>query len=403
MDAGEGDEACFKDFVEFCLEMWSLTCQRQFMMSGLITTGSHVELPSDCYIENATDTDMMFEFPYMLALPPGVNVDSVNVGTTVFRIDTDGVHIGFARLIREDGKYLANLYKIPLILKADEKQEGPALTSNQRKISEYLKLPSTIQSKVSSVDQNSVTNLKTLHDSPIDVVPCIRCPYWPNEAVEWTRRQRRSGWPSTTLVDEVVRTGCHFVFVAHKLSTAKYKEFRFSFSTAEALIISSMSPAQIKVYHMLKLMAKHVKELLGGAKLLLCSYYLKTLVLWSCEEKPSQFWEEDRIANSTRTLWLCVIGWMRQKRCPNYFIPSNNMMDHIDMDSLRYDRELEFLNVSVESVMSIIPALISKIVRYRCRPGTLIVGICQRTCCNRHTLVSFSTFRIIYPTWRGRL
>ena len=369
MDAEEVDEACFKEFVAFCREMW-LSIPVQTWKGGVLSTGSSAELPGMCGFENATDLDTMIELPDVIALPAEVDVGAMDDKTTVVRIDTHGVHSGFARLTRKDGTNLTNdsLHRestaIQRVAGVEQEWQGPSIESTKSKLKwcqpllDHFKIgPTSNFSKTTSGDRHS--DKESINDTfrvdmPMDIVLCVRCPYWPNEAAEWIRRQRRSGWPSAGLVDKVSRGGCHFVCVGHKLSSVKGNEYRFSFSKAEALLISNWSLVQVKVYQMLKLTAKLVKELMGGAKLLLCSYYLKTLMFWSCEERPSQFWEEHQIANSTHKLWLCVIGWMTQKQCSNYFITSNNMMDVIDLDSSRYGRELFFLDAALKHVPSIV-------------------------------------------------
>ena len=60
----------------------------------------------------------------------------------------------------------------------------------------------------------------------------------------------------------------------------------------------------------------------------LCTYHLKTLMFWACEER-SEFWDERQMKSPIRALLDRLMLWMIERRCPNYFISSNNMMDHI--------------------------------------------------------------------------
>ena len=58
----------------------------------------------------------------------------------------------------------------------------------------------------------------------------------------------------------------------------------------------------------------------------LCSYFAKTIILWMDERYSKEFWKE----NST----LGIVGQfvddlklnIRDKSCPNYFVPNNLMM-----------------------------------------------------------------------------
>ena len=74
-----------------------------------------------------------------------------------------------------------------------------------------------------------------------DRVPAVHCPYRPSEAFEWITRTRHHGCPSKSVIQQVVRYGCDFVGVAHKLSPNRNgtNEWRFSFSIAEIKIIKS--------------------------------------------------------------------------------------------------------------------------------------------------------------------
>ena len=51
------------------------------------------------------------------------------------------------------------------------------------------------------------------------------------------------------------------------------------------------------------------------------------------EEKPAQFWRDDLLVQSVCELLIEMMKWVKSKFCVNYFIPGNNMMDHlIDTD-----------------------------------------------------------------------
>src|SRR6218665_1402972 len=62
--------------------------------------------------------------------------------------------------------------------------------------------------------------IKTLFSSvsgiESDVVHCFFCPQWPRDAQTWPLRPRNSGWPTSHTISEVVRNGCHVVYVQHR-------------------------------------------------------------------------------------------------------------------------------------------------------------------------------------------
>ena len=84
---------------------------------------------------------------------------------------------------------------------------------------------------VSMVDSGEMYS--TFSTAEIDLVACLHCPQWPQEAQEWATRNRRHGWPSSEMIDEITSAGFHIVPVPHHKSTNKDTEFRFSFSNAE--------------------------------------------------------------------------------------------------------------------------------------------------------------------------
>ena len=180
---------------------------------------------------------------------------------------------------------------------------------------------------------------------------------------EWITRQRLSGLPSKSIIKQVVRYGCDFVQVSHKLST-DINEWRFSFSKAELIIIHSWTTSQRCVYRTLHTLNKMIKSSMEDSKL--CTYYFKTLMLWATEEKPAEFWSEHVLVNSVYELLCELMHWLKQKFCPNYFIPTNNMIDHLtdtelseDIDALYQLLQNQHLIVDVLSTSRFVEARVS--------------------------------------------
>ena len=170
-----------------------------------------------------------------------------------------------------------------------------------------------------------------------DVVYSVHCPYWPLEAYEWVTRQRPHSLPSQSTIKEVVTYGCDFVQVSHKNRVnPNPTDWRFSFSKAEHIIIRSWTQSQRIVYRILHtLYFSVIKSRMHETAF--CTYYFKTLMLWTCEEMPPEFWSEHVLINSICELLYQMIKWLNMKYCPNYFIPSNNMIDHLTDTDLSND------------------------------------------------------------------
>ena len=120
-------------------------------------------------------------------------------------------------------------------------------------------------------------------------------------------RTRHHGCPSKSVIKQVVRYGCDFVGVAHKLSTNRNgtNEWRFSFSKAESTLIQSWTGSQRVVYRALRLIHKIVQQIANEGQqreTVLCTYYFKTLMLWACEELPPEFWTDSSLVETVRHL-----------------------------------------------------------------------------------------------------
>ncbi|KAL9974891.1 hypothetical protein ACROYT_G011991 [Oculina patagonica] len=129
---------------------------------------------------------------------------------------------------------------------------------------------------------------------------------WPESAMDWLTRPRKSGWPAPALVQDIFDSGCHLapvgrgkrtcepvereeylanpVTVTSKQSQERDKttmdesEWRISFSLAENKLGQSLSPVQRHIFVLLKVIKKaylsdhdvistyHLKNLLGMRK-----------------------------------------------------------------------------------------------------------------------------------------
>src|SRR6218665_1182929 len=125
-----------------------------------------------------------------------------------------------------------------------------------------------------------------------DTVNSVWCPQWPREANDWGKRHRCHGWPTVAKISEVIRNGCHIVYVQHRSCRNDKLQWRLSFSVAEVILLRSWTQIQQIVYHLLRFFAK--RELIENdcpkENEVLCTYHLKTLMLWTCEEMSPEWW-----------------------------------------------------------------------------------------------------------------
>ncbi|XP_062603289.1 uncharacterized protein LOC134265062, partial [Saccostrea cucullata] len=157
-----------------------------------------------------------------------------------------------------------------------------------------------------------------------DAAHCFISDFWPPPASRWIDRCHT--WPPSYIVDDIVRNGCHFVAIGHKLGKHADKEWRISFSLAEQKLVYSMNYCQFLTYGLLKLFLKEsINNGLSDEDKLLCSYHMKTAVFWAIQQNTLPNWHPQ---NFLQCFWVCfklILKWVYEGACPNFFIFENNM------------------------------------------------------------------------------
>src|SRR6218665_1892739 len=161
----------------------------------------------------------------------------------------------------------------------------------------------------------------------VDMVYSMGCPMWPNQARHWPIRKRKYGWPTTAIIQEVVQNGCHVVPAKHPACRSDMYQWRLSFSVAEIILLQSWTTVQQIVYHMLKFFAKRELTKIDCPKedMVLCTYHLKTLMLWSCEEVSPEWWNSSSVVQLCCSLLRKLEKWLKETTCRNYFIADANL------------------------------------------------------------------------------
>src|SRR6218665_954248 len=161
----------------------------------------------------------------------------------------------------------------------------------------------------------------------MDSVKSLFCPQWPKEAEHWPIRSRKYGWPLIDTISEVVQNGCHVVYVQHRSCRDDKLQWRLSFSLAEVILLQSWTKIQQIVYHLLRFVVN--KELIQKdcpkEDEVLCTYHVKTLMLWTCEDMPPEWWNSASIISICCEMLKRLSEWLTRRCCPNYFIPGANL------------------------------------------------------------------------------
>ncbi|XP_071179924.1 uncharacterized protein [Mytilus edulis] len=158
----------------------------------------------------------------------------------------------------------------------------------------------------------------------LDSVSCLQCREWIKPAHRWIFRSR-SPWPDHRLVMSVVKEGVLFVPIGCRGSANEDLEWRISFSMAEKQLIFSFSHTQLLCYALLKIILKDIIKSKHGD--LICSYFLKTIMFWLCEESSPSEWHPGKIISCIMICFRRLIYCVEYKTCLHYFIPENNLFE----------------------------------------------------------------------------
>ena len=156
-----------------------------------------------------------------------------------------------------------------------------------------------------------------------DFAFCFVSDFWPPSASSWI--DRCHSWPLPCIVDDIIRSGCHFVPIGHKHGIHINNEWRISFSLAEQKLVYSMNHTQFLTYGLLKLFVKDFNNGLSEEEKLLCSYHMKTTIFWVIQQNTTLDWNPQNLLGG---FWICfklLLKWVYEGVCPNFFIPENNM------------------------------------------------------------------------------
>lgn len=150
------------------------------------------------------------------------------------------------------------------------------------------------------------------------------CPVWPSVAEGWRNRRRPVNWPKKPIVDSIVSDGCHVTPIAHKNSPNEGVEWQFLFSIAErTLALEALSKHQKYCYILFKAICsqylKHLEYITSG--------HTKSIFFYTCELLPESLWSANP-GGCVLYLMDQLFVQVQEHNIPNYFIPTNNMIDH---------------------------------------------------------------------------
>lgn len=183
-----------------------------------------------------------------------------------------------------------------------------------------------------SVGPNTSIKLAVSRKLEVDLVFAFEVSGWPLPAEPWKTRRRQ--WPSREVVQRIVQEGHHVVPKPSPGGNPE-TEWRISFSKAELTLSKNMTQTQKNSYKFLKVIAA---EEFSNPKIL-CSYHLKTTLLWALERLPSDYWSDSKIGERVLGLLDDLLGYLASRKLPNYFIPEMNLLEGLSEEDCQKARD----------------------------------------------------------------
>ncbi|XP_052783446.1 uncharacterized protein LOC128219616 [Mya arenaria] len=177
-----------------------------------------------------------------------------------------------------------------------------------------------------------------------DMVWAFHCASLPEECKFLFHRPRPGHWPRHDTLAQARQTGVFLVPQGYtedpsrpircKSTTfhvpQKYpfyphskREWRFSTSLMERLLMFNMSTVQHKVYVFLKILRKSNIKLIVDDRF--STFHMKTAMLFTIETYPPDIWREDNLVQCVIYCLTTLLRWLKIKNCPHYTISGVNL------------------------------------------------------------------------------
>ena len=288
-----------------------------------VATGS----TSEGHFEEVGDIDNMW-------VDPSVQVMFENQtaverkGLDVFFLTAKSLdHPGFYRLFSESGE-LPEVYEHCKV----QVSEGPAYISSEmftgRMFEQLTAVLDAESHKGPAIQRPALSQVHMKSDN----VFALYCQEWPDFVRQV--RFKNSKWPRGKALQQLARAGCHVVPIGKHNSLTKSLEWRLSFSSAEKIIMHSLiNSIQLYTYNMLKLLLSHLMKECKVVEEVLCTYYIKTVFFFAIEEEPECLWKESTLLKCIHLVISRLCNCLRKHLLPNFFVPENNMIQHLPFQS----------------------------------------------------------------------
>ncbi|KAL4224205.1 hypothetical protein ACF0H5_017658 [Mactra antiquata] len=138
----------------------------------------------------------------------------------------------------------------------------------------------------------------------------------------WQTRPRKYNWPSRNLIRNIMTLPIYVVPVGHTGSINEDLEWRISFIWVEIKLIQSFNNVQMKIFLLLKLVAKHY---FNSESQILSSYVIKNIMFWLAEDIPRKKFRQKHLIARVMDALKMLHNYVMTKSLPNYMQPDRNL------------------------------------------------------------------------------
>ena len=268
-----------------------------------------------------SDTDVMTVFTGNLIVNNTAEIPElscVKLNKHVMTMETQYTKPGYVRLKLETNKYMPGERMSISGINYDDKVYIPS--THYRNI--------TMASIGQNVEAHGPAMLMSQGTLEFDIAHCLSCTSQPTAVQNWMIRCNKSNWPDSVVLEQCISLGCQLAPVGAKESPHEDLEWRISFVLMEKTILQSLSHSQFMCYGLLKV---YLKEVLGSFEEindLVSSYFMKTVLLWEIQTNREHNVGADSLLPLFRKCLKRLSRYVKDKNCPNFFIPENNMFEN---------------------------------------------------------------------------
>lgn len=159
-----------------------------------------------------------------------------------------------------------------------------------------------------------------------DDVYAFRCLCQKSILSKWAVRERAYNWPSSELIEEILRLEAHLVPVGCKGSENQKMEWRVCFVPGEMKLIDSLNETQCILYILLKMINRLVLKPVCAE---ISSYIMKNITFWIAEKYPSEMFVPKNIFLLLKIGLEILRTALLEQNLSFYMIPEINLLSGV--------------------------------------------------------------------------